>query len=135
MIPSVFYRLPFHAFLNPWIYNANAKMSLLNCVPYVLACQRALRAYVPTFLACLRANVSCVLTCSRALRAHVPMCLACLRGYMITCSCLACSRVNVPCVLCVPTRSRAIITNDKYKFSMTCFPYFFVIVLCLFLVK
>ena len=132
MIPSVFHRLPFHAFLNPWICNANAKMSLLNCVPYVLPCQRALRAYVRT---CQRVLCAYLLMCLACSRAHVPMCLACLRGYMIKCSCLACPRVNVPCVLCVPTRSRAIITNDKYKFSMTCFPYFFVIVLCLFLVK
>ena len=83
---------------------------------------RALRARVPTCLVCLRAYVPCVLPCSR------PMCLACLRDYMITCSCLACLRVNVSCVLCVPTWSRAITTNDKYRFSITCFPYIFVIV-------
>ena len=111
----------------------SAKLRALRApMPTCLAC---LRANVPCVPTCARANASCVLTCSRALRAHVPMCLACLRGYMIKCSGLACSRVNVPCVRCVPTRSRAIITNDKYKFSMTCFPYFFVIVLCLFLVK
>ena len=30
--------------------------SLLNCVPYVLTCQRALRAYVSTCFTCLRAH-------------------------------------------------------------------------------
>ena len=54
--------------------------SLLNCVAYVLTCQRVLRVY------------------------------------MITCS-----RASVPCVLCVPTCSRATTTNDKDKFSITCF--------------
>ena len=55
-------------------------LSLLNCVPYVLTCQRALHAYV---LTSSRANMPCVLTCSRAY-------VSC----MLTCSC-----VNVPCVL------------------------------------
>ena len=87
--------------------------SLLNCVPYVLTCQRLLRAYV--------------LTCQHALRTHV---LRCSRL-----ACFACSRDNVPCVLCVATYSRAITTNNKDKFSITCFPYIFVIVLCLFPVK
>ena len=55
--------------------------SLLNCVPYVLTCQRALRAYVLTcqcalVLTCSRANVSYLLMCSRALRA--------LRAYVLT---------------------------------------------------
>ena len=65
--------------------------SLLNCVPYVLTCQRALRAYVPR--------------CQRALRAHVLTCFACLRGYVLTClACLhahvpTCLRAHVPCVL------------------------------------
>ena len=56
---------------------------ILNCVPYVLMGQRALRAYV--------------LMCQRALRAYVPMCLTCLRAnvpYVLTCS-----RTNVTCVL------------------------------------
>ena len=55
--------------------------SLLNCVSYVLTCQRALRAYM--------------LNCQRALRAYVLTCLECLR-------------VHVPCMLCVPTYSRDI---------------------------
>ena len=45
---------------------------------YVLKCQRVLRAYVPwvpTYFACLRANMSCVLTCQCVLGAHVPTCL------------------------------------------------------------
>ena len=95
----------------------------------VATCLASLRTHVPTCLACLPAHKPTCLACSRA---HVPMCLACLRDHMITCSCLTCSRVNVPCVLCVPTCSRAIITNDKYSFSITCFLYIFVIVLCLF---
>ena len=40
--------------------NLGLYSSLLNCVPYVLTCQRALRAYV--------------LTCQRALRAYVLTC-------------------------------------------------------------
>ena len=61
-------------------------------MPYVLTCQRALRAYVahvPTCLACLPSKVATCLvcltcfTCSRALRACV----------------LTCLRANVPCVL------------------------------------
>ena len=44
-------------------------MSLLNCVPYVLTCPRALRAYV--------------LTCLHALRAHVLTCLVCLRAHVL----------------------------------------------------
>ena len=101
-----------------------------NIVPCVLTCSRA---YVPFVLTCSRNIVPCVLTCSRVyvpcvLPCSRPMCLACLRDYMITCSCLACLRVNVSCVLCVPTWSRAITTNDKYRFSITCFPYIFVIV-------
>ena len=47
--------------------------SLLNCVPYVLTCQRALRAYV---LTCQRVLRAYVLTSQRALRAYVLTCLA-----------------------------------------------------------
>ena len=46
------------------------KWSLLNCVLYVLTCQRALRAYVPTCLACLRAQVPCVPKCSGAISSN-----------------------------------------------------------------
>ena len=74
---------------------------------HVQTCRACLRAHVPTFLVCLSALVSACLAC---LRAHVPTCFACSRG-------------NVPCMLCVPTCSRAITTNDKNKFSITCFPY------------
>ena len=91
-------------------------MKVESCMPYVLTCQHALCAYV--------------LTCQRALHAHVPTCLVCLRAHVITCS-----LANMPCVLCMPMCSRTITTNDKDKFSITCFPYIFLIVLCLFPVK
>ena len=55
--------------------------SLLNCVPFVLACQRALRVYVLTYLRALRLYV---LMCLRALRAHVLTCQCVLRVYMLT---------------------------------------------------
>ena len=46
--------------------------SLLNCVPYVLTCQRVLRVYmiICSRLACSRASVPyvlCMPTCSRAI--------------------------------------------------------------------
>ena len=70
---------------------------------------RALRAHVPTCLACLMAYVP---TCLSCLRAHVPTCLAyvltcqrVLRTHVLTCLTLSCA--NMPCVLCVPTRSCA----------------------------
>ena len=101
-------------------------------MPYVLTCQRALRAYV--------------IMCQRALFAHVFTCQRALRAYMLTCSranvpCVptcpranvslvsTCSRANMACVLCVPTCSHAITTNDKGKFSITCFAYKHVLVL------
>ena len=85
------------------------------------------RVNVTCVLMCSRASVACVLTGSRA---YVPCVLTRSRVYL---SCgLTCSRTNVPCVL---TCSRAITTNGKDKFSITCFPYIFVIVLCLFPVK
>ena len=82
--------------------------SQLNCVPYVLTCQHALCAYVPTCLACyvlmclacLRINVPCVLTCLACLHANVPYvltCLACLRAHVPTW--FAYLLVNVSCVL------------------------------------
>ena len=84
----------------------------------------ALRAHVPTYLACLRAYV---LTCKRDLRAYVVTCQPAVV--------LTCSRPNMPCLLYVRMCSRAITLNDRDKFSITCFPYIFVIVLCLFPVK
>ena len=60
----------------------------------VLACQRALRAYV---LMCQRALRADVLTWQRALRAHVPTCLACLRAHVTTC--LSCLCAHVPTCL------------------------------------
>ena len=126
-----------------------------------LAKLRALRAYVPTCLACLRffalcvltcshANESCVLICSRAnvpctckahSRAQVATCLACSRAQVLTClvslraHVITWSLANISCMLCVPTCSRALTTNDKDKFSMKFFPYIFVIVLCIFSMK
>ena len=91
----------------------NLVVSLLNCMLYVITCQRALRAYV--------------LTCLRALRAYVLTCQGVLHVYVLT--------PCVLCVLCVLTCSRAITSNDKDKFSTKCFPYIFVIVVCLFPVK
>ena len=79
--------------------------SLLNCVPYVLTChralhayvltcQRALRAYVLTCFTCLLANMSCVLKCSNP---NVLMCLRAFCTYVLTC--FACLLVNGSCVL------------------------------------
>ena len=85
------------------------------------------RVNVTCGLMCSRASVPCVLTGSRA---YVPCVLTQSRVY-VSCG-LTCSRTNVNCVL---TCSRAITTNGKDKFSITCFPYIFVIVLCLFPVK
>ena len=75
---------------------------------------RALRAHLPTCLACLRA--------------HVPTCLACLRAHVPTC--LACLRAHVPCVLCVPTCSRDI---TKINFQQQVFLTFLLLFFVLFL--
>ena len=75
--------------------------SLLNCLPYVLTCQCVLLSYVLTCLACLH------VACQRALRAHVPTCLCvlscsranvfCVLTYqLVLCArVLSCSRANV----------------------------------------
>ena len=77
-----------------WGCYTQRQRSLLNYVPYVLMCQRALRAHVSTFLACSCANESCVLTCQRFLRALVPFvltmpcvltCSRALRAYVLMC--------------------------------------------------
>ena len=81
----------------------------------------ALRAHVPTCLACLRAHVPYVLTCSRV---HVLTYLTCLCAHPPMC--FACLGAHVPCVLS---------SYNKNKFSITTFPYIFIIVLCLFPVK
>ena len=112
-------------------------MSLLNCVPYVLTCQRALRAFVLTCQCALRAYV---LTCQRVLRAYVPKCTACLHAHVPTC--LACLRARVPtyfaclrthmstyyashvltaCLLCVLTCQRALRALCAYV--LTCYNY------------
>ena len=107
---------------------------LLNCVPYVLTCQRAfyvlkyLRTNVSCVLTYSRANVPYVLTCSRALRAYVLACQRALGFYLLTCQLalrghvsmfLTCLRASLSCV---PTCLRALTSNNKNKFSMTCFP-------------
>ena len=121
-------------------------MSPLNCVPYLLTCQRVLRARVPACLACLHANVLPCLrpSCLACLRVHVPTCLTCLcatclawvraqvptylaysRAHVPTC--LLCPRINVFCVVtchnvpCVPT-CLCINSSNKNTFLMTCFP-------------
>ena len=65
----------------------SAKLRALSA-KNVLACQRALRAYVPTCLECLRGHVPTYPVC---LRAHVPMCISAYEPWVLTCSC-----VNVP---------------------------------------
>ena len=84
--------------------------SLLNCVPYVLTCQRALRA------TCLRADASYVLTCSRVN-------MLCVLTY---------SCVNVPCM---PKCLRAITSNNKNKFSMTVLLRFLVLFVSFFFLR
>ena len=96
-------------------------LSLLNCMPYMLMCQRALRGYMllcqsalhAYVLTCLRALCAYVLTCPRALHAYVlsayvpcvRRCLPTSMSCLLTCSCasvpcvLACSCANVSCVL------------------------------------
>ena len=62
---------------------------------------------------------------------HLVMGRRTLRAYVLTCQrALRALRASVPCVLCVATCSRAITTNNNNKFSITCFPYIFVMVLC-----
>ena len=126
--------------------------SLLNCVPDVRTCQHALSAYVPICLARLHANVPTCLTCImcleclRVLCAYVLMCLECLRAHMTCLACLcaqaptchACLRAHMPCMqMCLAcfACSHAITTNNKNEFSITSFPYIFVIVLCFFPMK
>ena len=88
-----------------------------------LACFTCSHANVPWVLMCSHANVPCVLMCSRA---NVSCVSICWRDYVLM-PCV--SRVNMSCV---PTCSRAITTNDKYKFSTTCFPCFSIVFLWLF---
>ena len=73
---------------------------LLNilCYFYESANLRALRAHVPACLTFLRADVP---TCLACLRARVVMFLACLSAHVF--------------------KLRAITSNSKNKFSMTCF--------------
>ena len=123
----IIYRTPLN---NDFIKN---KLRLLNCVPYVpsanvpcvLTCQRVLRAYVPTYqhglrVTCSRANVYRVLKCSRVNVPYVLTCSRTLRAYVLTCQ-----RALHDFCAYVPMCSSAIITNNKNKFSIICFPYIF----------
>ena len=73
----------------------NVLRKIVNGLKLESAKLSALRAHVPTFLACLCARVATCLACLTCSRANVPCVLTCSRG-------------NVPCVLCVPTCSRDI---------------------------
>ena len=95
----------FAKFLRAPFFTEHLRWLLLerNCVvlwqDYESAKLRALRAHVPTCLACFRAHLPMCLAC---LCAHMPTCLACLRAE-VHCV-LTCSRANLSCVL---TCSRA----------------------------
>ena len=66
--------------LKEQVFNESAKLRALRAhVPTCLAC---LRAHLPMCLACLRAHV---LTCQRVLRAHVLTFPRALRAYMLKC--------------------------------------------------
>ena len=84
-----------HIFLINMFFYESAKLRALRH-KNVLACQRALRVYVPTFQRALCAHVPACLAC---LRAHVPMSLACLRLSAHVPTCFALSRASVSCVL------------------------------------
>ena len=80
-----------------WVAIVINNKSLLNCVPYVLTCQRVLRAYV---LPCQRVLRAYVLTCQRVLRAYVLMCQHVLHAYVLMC--LRTLRAHMPtCLLCL----------------------------------
>ena len=112
-------------------------------MPRCLAC---LHAHVPTRLPCILSHVPACLSC---LLSHVPTCLACLCAQVPTyfaclhtylAACLACLVVTCQHILhaylpCAPTCSRAITSNNKNKFSMSCFGKIFGTFFCLFLAK
>ena len=87
-------------------------MSLLNCVPYMLTCQRVLRAYVLTCLACLLVNVPCVLKCSHA------NALMCLCANVLTCKRASSSLSHLPAFL-------ALLVSD---FDATFFSFFAIVI-------
>ena len=100
--------------------------SLLNCVPYVLTCQCVVRAFV---LMCQRALRAYVLTCQLVLYAYVLKHQRVLRAYLFTCQLALLTLVPmfIMCLsaklFCVPTCFRALTSNGKHKFSMSCLPY------------
>ena len=71
-------------FLLSFIYPESAKLHAPRA-KNVLACQRALRAHVPTCLACSSATVPCMLMCSRANMPCVLTCQRALGAYVLTC--------------------------------------------------
>ena len=117
-------------------------LACLGC--HITTCLACICSHVPMRLACFCAhvNVPCMLKCQRALHAYVLICwgvlhanvphvLTCLHGNvasMLMCSCanmpymLMYSYVNVPCMsMCSHART----SNNKNKFSMTCFTKIF----------
>ena len=88
---------------------------------YVLMCPAYLRAHMPCMLMCSCAYMPCVLTCSCANMPRILTCSRAQRGYVLTCQCAL--------------RAYVLTSYNKNKFSITNFPYIFVIVLCLFPVK
>ena len=101
----------------PYRKNESAKLRALRAhVPTGLACLRVhvpkchlcLRAHLSTYLVCLRANVPCVFTCPSGNLSCVLTCSG------VNVSCLhKCSRANMPCLL---KCSRDISSNNKNKF-------------------
>ena len=112
------------AFINHWDNRTivadfhNLKSAKLHALcPHVATCLTCLCASVPSCFMCLHAPVPMCLVC---LHAHVSTCLACLRAHVPFV--LTCLHANVPCV---HKCSCVITSNNKNKFSMTCFTYIF----------
>ena len=115
---------------------AHVSRCLVRLQAHIPTCFPCLRAHVPKYLAWLHAHLPTCLACSRAymlrvLGGHVTTCLTCSSANVhcvLTCShanvasVLQCSRANVPYVLTCKT---CITSNNKNKFSMTCFPQIF----------
>ena len=71
-----------HLTLNHYRVESAKLRALRAHVPTCVAC---LRVNVPCVLTCLSANVPCVLTCKRASRAYLTTYLACLSAQMPMC--------------------------------------------------
>ena len=85
-------------------------------MPTCLVCQCALHGYVLTCQHALHTYVPCVLTCKHALYAYMLTCLVCLRVHM---------HIYNVCLTAHVLKLCAITSNNKNKFSMTCFTYTF----------